>query len=307
MTARLRTVVGGLTAVALVTLGIATLPPAIATAQSSASGSAAPLDENSLEGVNDWECVPAPQHPRPVVLVHGTWKGMTTTWESLAPQLVADGYCVYALNYGGTPDGLFGQETKWGNGPIENSADELAAFVNEVRERRNVTQVDVVGHSQGGTVTRQYLKFNGGIDPENPEHNAVHTLVMLAPSTHGSTLVVPPGSGVALDQQRPGSEFLQKLNADRETYPGIDYTVIATKTDRTIIPSESSFLIAAPGTSVRNMYVQDVCQDPNLNLSHSSKRIHIGGMPGLLDHPVATFLVRQALDPALEGAPPCAG
>ena len=43
------------------------------------------------------------------------------------------------------------------------------------------SQVDIVGHSQGGMMPRYYIKFLGGAAK-------VHTLVGLAPSNHGTTL-----------------------------------------------------------------------------------------------------------------------
>ncbi|KZM70876.1 hypothetical protein [Nocardia terpenica] len=41
----------------------------------------------SPPGANDWQCAPAAEHPRPVVLLHGTW-GNQNTWDVLAPELV---------------------------------------------------------------------------------------------------------------------------------------------------------------------------------------------------------------------------
>ena len=59
-------------------------------------------------GSNIWDCKPTSRHPRPVVLVHGTAGNKNTNWQTYAPLLANNGYCVFALTYGvsaGTPKG----------------------------------------------------------------------------------------------------------------------------------------------------------------------------------------------------------
>jgi len=55
----------------------------------------------SPPAANDWSCRPGPVHPRPVVLVHGTFANMAVSWNALSPLLKNDGYCVFTLNFGG--------------------------------------------------------------------------------------------------------------------------------------------------------------------------------------------------------------
>ncbi len=210
-------------------------------------------------GWNDYACKPSAAHPRPVVLVHGTFGNGTDNWLVLAPYLEDRGYCVFSFDYGqltglGLVDGL---------GPIADSAQQLSDEVDKVLSATGAAKVDLVGHSQGGMMPRYYLKFLGGAAK-------VNALVGLAPDNHGTTLdglesiiqyfpaakdlvgTITPG----LTDQLAGSAFLQKLNAGGDTVPGVKYTVIATDTDEVVTPYQSEFL---SGSNVHNVLLQDLC------------------------------------------------
>jgi triacylglycerol esterase/lipase EstA (alpha/beta hydrolase family) len=211
-------------------------------------------------GANDWSCRPTAKRPRPVVLVHGTFANMTVNFNALSPLLVNHGFCVFALNYGATA-ATAGRV--YGIAPVADSARQLAAFVARVLATTGAQQVDVVGHSQGGLMPRQYLRFGDGA-------SRVHTLVALAPSSHGTTLnglarlaVFPGVPAAALSSFCPacrdqirGSAFLRGLNAGGDTAPGVRYTVIATSHDEVVTPYRSAFL---SGPRVRNITLQRGC------------------------------------------------
>ena len=259
-------------------------------------------------GTNDWSCEPTEQHPRPVVLVHGTWENRYNNFAELAPALQRDGYCVFGLDYGDTPDsGASTHPAVKGTGDIRRSAAELGEFVDEVLAATGASQVDIVGHSQGGVVPRQYLKAEGGADPEDPSENKVRNLVTLGATHHGTTLsgiatlaehmhVLGFGRlmlGEAATQQVQGSEFMTELNADGDTVPGVDYHVIATRFDEVTTPYESTFLTAGPGATVRNITLQDGCAldaSDHLSMTYSDRAIGY---------------VKQGLDPTAP-EPPCA-
>jgi triacylglycerol esterase/lipase EstA (alpha/beta hydrolase family) len=213
-------------------------------------------------GANDWSCRPTAAHPRPVVLVHGTVFSMDLNWNALSPLLKNNGYCVFALDYGQYVPGL----PVFANGPIEDSATQLATFVDKVLQATGSSQVDIVGHSQGGMLPRYYMKFDGGLAK-------VHTLVGLAPANHGTTTdgigtlldLIPGGKAFqhvvcpACYELTPnsGSSLLTNLNSGSETYSGVNYTVIMTRYDEALTP-HSSGLLSGPG-NIATIWVQDQC------------------------------------------------
>lgn len=238
-------------------------------------------------GWNDYSCTPSDRHPRPVVLVHGTLGNSVDNWLGLAPYLVARGYCVFSLDYGRLPGVPFFH----GLGPVEDSARELAAYVDRVLAATGAEEVDIVGHSQGGMMPRHYLKFLGGAEK-------VNALVGIAPSNHGTDLLgltrlldLFPGAADLLDTHTPalrdqvaGSDFLRRLGEGGDTVPGVAYTVIATRYDQIVTPWRTQFL---DGPGVRNILIQDVCP------ADVSEHLTIA----LADR-LAFHLTANALDPA---------
>jgi triacylglycerol esterase/lipase EstA (alpha/beta hydrolase family) len=95
--------------------------------------------------------------PHPVVLVDGTFANPEDDFGALAPLLANAGYCVYTFSYG-APASQFVQSL----GPVPRSAQQLAAYVQRVRETTGASEVDLVGHSQGGMLAEYYVKLLGG-------------------------------------------------------------------------------------------------------------------------------------------------
>ncbi|MFD8843430.1 esterase/lipase family protein [Streptomyces pseudogriseolus] len=79
---------------ALLLAAVAVTAPAASDAQAAAAPSS---------GWNDFTCKPSAAHPRPVVLVHGTFGNSVDNWLGLAPYLTSRGYCVFSLDYGQLP------------------------------------------------------------------------------------------------------------------------------------------------------------------------------------------------------------
>ncbi len=241
-------------------------------------------------GANNWACKPSSAHPRPVVLVHGTFANQHDNWNALAPLLVNNDYCVFTFNYGGPP----ALGTIYGLGEISASAAELAAFVDRVRATTGTAQVDLVGHSQGGLMPHYYIKNLGGAAE-------VHSFVALAPANRGSALGdlskladYIPGVGAlvlqglenvcpACVQQEAGSDFLTALWNGGITVPSVNYTVISSIYDEVVVPWSSQQL---SGSNVRNIVIQDQCP------------IDFDGHAGLAYDHIALQEVLNALDPA---------
>ena len=113
-------------------------------------------------GTNDWSCKPTAEHPRPVVLVHGTFGNRSTNWQTYGPLLKNNGYCVFALTYGTLPGLPFPVDALGGFGDMRASAEQLRAFVDQVLTATGAAKVDLVGHSQGTLMPNYYVKFLGG-------------------------------------------------------------------------------------------------------------------------------------------------
>lgn len=254
-------------------------------------------------GANDWSCKPSAAHPEPVILTHGLLGNKDTNWQTYAPLLHNNGYCVFALTYGQTNlapspfDQYFG-----GLNRMEDSAVQLKAFVAKVLAATGASKVDIVGHSEGTVMPDYYAKFLGGA-------RYIDKYVSLAPLWHGTnpaglaTLAglgnpfgVTPALATAL---RPlcgsctefltGSPFMAKLRSGgTPAVPGIDYTNIVTKYDELVQPYTSGIQ-----NGMHNFTVQDYCK------TDFSEHFEIAA------DPVAAALVLNALDPAHPHTVPC--
>lgn len=249
----------------------------------------------SPPGTNDFSCRPSAEHPNPVVLVHGTAANMALSWRAIGPELENRGFCVFALNYGRLYPG-----PSFGLASVERSATQLGAFVDRVLAATGAQEVDIIGHSQGGMMPRQYLRFGGGAAK-------VGTLIGMSPSNHGSggeeeeesdvpawarsllrslTRAVAP----AFADQSAGSPFMQRLNEGGDTVPGVRYVVIQTRYDEIVTPWTSALLV---GPNVTNIVVQDGCEQNKID--HAAI---------VYDRRAVGFALR-ALDPSDTTPPPC--
>lgn len=182
--------------------------------------------------------------PEPVVIVNGTF-APAFFYEPLAGRLRADGDQAFIFQL---PD--------LGAGDIANSARELDAFVDGVLNQTGAAKVDLVGHSQGGLVARQYVRFEGG-------ESTVDSLVSLG-SPHYGTAVASIlnffGAGkclgvVACQQMAVGSDFVNTLNAGDDTVGDVRYTNLYTVYDELVRPVDNASL----RDGATNVLIQSQC------------------------------------------------
>ncbi|MFD3427597.1 esterase/lipase family protein [Nocardia fluminea] len=224
----------------------------------------------------------------PVLLIPGT---NATVDKSLGPvreALIADGRCVYSLEYDSTQ-------------PISDSVTYFTSAVERIQEANPGQRIEVIGKSQGALIARAVsLKFaDRAVHP-------IRTVIAISGPQHGVGTVagieVPSKAARALPPELPfptpavrdmlaGSAYLSELNNGPMTAPEVRYVMTATSYDRTVTPYTSAF-IDAP--NVTNILVQDGCPED-----------HTGHIAGSTD-PRTTDLVLHALDPVRHPTIRCA-
>jgi triacylglycerol esterase/lipase EstA (alpha/beta hydrolase family) len=297
-------------------VGAALTALALLAVPATAQGAPLPVDYNFLSGIpaeltnpggslpgsNDWNCKPSAAHPNPVILVHGTGGSQQTNWGVYAPLLANEGYCVFAPTYGNLPNLPWPITAIGGLRPIDQSAGDLAVYVDRVLAATGASRVDLVGHSQGTLMPTYYIKHLGGAPK-------VDKYVSLAPlwngtNAGGGALIATFARGLGISgfdallgplcgactQMLTDSPFITDLQAGGMAVPGITYTNIMTRYDELVVPYTSGILNAPNST---NIVVQDGCAQDY------SEHAGIAG-----SRRAATFVL-NALDPAHPRPVPC--
>lgn len=192
---------------------------------------------------------------------HGVHRGETAVL--LVPGTTLDAHANFSWNYerefsreGRGWCGVSPPEQMMGDAQI---AAEYVVYAIRAMAARTGERVDILGYSQGGMLPRWALKYW----PDT--RRDVDDLVGIDPSNHGTldadaacAFSCPP----AFWQQRDTSNFLRALNAGPETWPGISYTVVYSRTDEVVVPnvdaSGSSSLHTGRGR-IANIAVQQIC------------------------------------------------
>jgi triacylglycerol esterase/lipase EstA (alpha/beta hydrolase family) len=214
-------------------------------------------------GVNDRSCKPGSAHPNPVVLLHGLGATYYEDLNVLQGWLAARGYCTFASTYGAFPGFPFAGGLR----SIASSAEEIAAYVRQVEEWTGAAEVDLVGHSEGGFQSLYVTKTQGISDD-------IGNVVAIAPPTHGTSFanlitlanllgarngvdqVLATFGCVACTELTTGGKAVVTLNDGPIAQDGVGYTIITSRYDELVTPTETSFVREA---GVVNRYVQDFC------------------------------------------------
>ncbi|MCG7259128.1 MULTISPECIES: triacylglycerol lipase [unclassified Corynebacterium] len=220
--------------------------------------------------VNNPTCVPSPEHPNPVVFIHGT-SDNSTRWQKAANALSKQGFCTWAFNYGKPTDGKPNLLGRYAMVDIDDSAKEIASTIDYILSVTGAEKVDLVGHSQGGLHLKKYIAENGGGEK-------VGRAVGLAATYHGTTLagmdkmlrpivernpkLAESAAGKAGVQQLVGSELIDRLNQLPDTDKRVQYTNLYSAADTTATPNKTSMLESVDGADVANVEVGASCKLP---------------------------------------------
>lgn len=163
-------------------------------------------------------------------------------------------------------------------------AGEYIVYALRAMASKSGRQVDVVGYSQGGMLPRWALRFWPGT------RSLVHDLVAIDPSNHGTLDADAACQGSCLPadwQQASTAHLIRALNSRAETFAGINYTVIFSRSDEIVVPNldaSGSSSLHTGGGRIANIAVQQIC--PN----DASDHLAMGSYD-----PVAYALVVDAL------------
>ena len=166
--------------------------------------------------------------PRPLVLVHG-FNADASTWDAY-PALVSGvraDWPVYAVGDGKAPGvmntGSLTKPTLIPNTIVDN-AQIMAAYIAGMRAELDAENIDIVAHSMGGLISREYIETAMGRDSDGD--NVVTRLVMLGTPNHGSRCAELL-SLAGMYELRP--EVVAEYNQRNVNKPGVPMSVLSGK------------------------------------------------------------------------------
>ncbi|MDO5669739.1 MAG: alpha/beta fold hydrolase [Corynebacterium sp.] len=232
---------------------------------------------------NDLNCIPTPTYPSPVILIHGT-AGGAHHLGALATRLAEEGACIWGLNYGANQvSALSASAGRYGYADPYASLDEVAEFIDRVKARTGSAEVDLVGHSQGGTLVKGYISGRGVADNVRRAVTLGATFRGTDVNGLGSVGTALPSStsfwaGEAAAQQLTDSDFVSWLNTLPDAAPNVIYTALYTAGDTIATPNDTS-MILTPGADAANIEVEAACERP---IHHSDLPVDHGVMDLIL-------------------------
>lgn len=172
--------------------------------------------------------VVAPER-HPILFVHG-WNSSGSVWGTMISRFKADGWTAAQLH-------SWSYNTAQSNA---TTAKQIASKVDSILAATGATRVDVISHSMGGLSSRYYARNLGG-------DLKVDGWVSLGGPNHGTTSAYGCTQTSCLEM-RPGSTFLNALNATDETPGAPRYATWWSACDMVIDPDNSVLLSGAVNT-----------------------------------------------------------
>ncbi|MEN0014836.1 MAG: alpha/beta fold hydrolase [Solirubrobacteraceae bacterium] len=157
--------------------------------------------------------------PRPVVLVHG-WNSDASAWDGYDAMLKAihpqwAGFAVSSMN-----------TSPFSGNDIRVNAAAEHQFIQDLRDRLNADHVDIVAHSMGGLISRQYIHGTMGTAVDG--RPVVRRLVMLGTPNQGSPcadMIRSAARGIPTEQLTTG--FARGFNATVTNRKGVAFSIAA--------------------------------------------------------------------------------
>lgn len=296
-----------------------------------------PIDASLGVPVIGFGAAQGPVRRTPVVFLHGnndtpyptSCNGSYGAPRAFAQHFLDRGYApkeLWGLGYQGDQcDLLTDQRRRAGEAhtTLANVPD-LRAFVRAVLDYTGAEQVDVVGHSLGTTLAREWMRQDGaygtvrrlvGIDGPN------HGILNCSPSplNYYVTLGFTPDSPVCLEYGAADTPFLQTLNAGDETPGPTDYlTVVNADTSFVYLPVQDGVLPPVPAQD-RNGRPHDFSRSAHLDGARAVEvrgqgehdSVLLAAHTGIVNSPqvwdlALAFLTEPAPAPAVPATAPAA-
>ncbi len=181
----------------------------------------APLEPQVIPPATDLQ-LPAPE--RPVLLLPG-WFGGSLELSPLKERLVRDGW---------PEDWVLALDFEDSVGSNLDHAREAEEAMDSLLGRTGAESLDVVAHSMGGLALWVLLQEKGDILP-------IRRVVFLGSPLQG-TLVAHLAWGEGGEEMRPGSEFLERLEAGARPGHWVEAVTLRTPLDMTVVPNSGGTL-----------------------------------------------------------------
>ncbi len=172
--------------------------------------------------------------PKPVVLVHG-WNSDASTWEGMKALISGVSLAWRGYAVGDDPAWSPAMDTDPVSGrSLDANAFTMGQYVDKLRHTTGAQHVDLVAHSMGGLISRDYIDKIMGSLPLPPGARPVAThLVMLGTPNMGSPCAIPMSAvasqfddAVPTFQLRP--DFVDgPFNASVTHQRGVEFSVMA--------------------------------------------------------------------------------